>query len=144
MPQERRRAPKAGMLPVPRGVPRVPPGRGVRPQLSPHPALLRGCIASTLQLPASTRARLLPFPCFFSFSYFFFFLSRIYRGRLTQRAHTHARSALTCICHSLHMDTFGHVTSIPQFASLFYFILPLVSSCQKKAEGGAVRKAFSL
>lgn len=84
------------------------------------------------------------FPMLFFFFLFFFFLSRIYRGRLTQRAHTHARSALTCICHSLHMDTFGHVTSIPQFASLFYFILPLVSSCQKKAEGGAVRKAFSL
>lgn len=89
---------------------------------------------------------LFPFfiPFFFLFSPFF---PRSYQGRVTPGSPTQpmcAHSALTCICHSSYTHTFGHVTSISQFAFPLYFILPLVSLCQKKAEGGAVRKTFLL
>lgn len=134
----------------------------------PTPALSTGCGSSWAGVPSTSwAASSLPsssshnhwhtypvspyfyFPFLFpSFSLFpLFFFSRSYQGWVTPGSPTQsicAHSALTCICHSLYTHTFGHVTSISQFASPLYFILPLVSLCQKKAEGGAVRKSFLL
>lgn len=120
-----------------RGAEVLPQGCGHRgmwaaPRLSPHPTFLGlHCFCDALARAAST-VHALRFTLLFSLS---FLLPRSYRSRPTQR------NALPCICHS-YMAASGHVTSISQFASLLYFILPLVSSCQRKAEGGAVRKAF--
>lgn len=109
-------------------------------------------LAATTDTHPSAFSLFLLFYFLFSFIFFFIFFFCIppisYSSSLTPRqphavhTHTYARSVLTCICHSLYTHTFGHVMSISQFASLLSFILPLVSLCQKKAEGGAVRKAF--
>lgn len=120
---------------------------------SPVPAGLHCLCPPALATTTDTHPQLLLifiFP-FYSLLFLFFlpflFFSRSYQGWVTPGSPTQsicAHSALTCICHSLYTHTFGHVTSISQFAFPLYFILPLVSLCQKKAEGGAVRKTFLL
>lgn len=119
---------------------------------SPVPAGLHRLCPPALAATIDTHPQLhliFVFP-FYSLLFLFFlpfFFSRSYWGWVTPGSLTQsicAHSALTCICHSLYTHTFGHVTSISQFGFPLYFILPLVSLCQKKAEGGAVRKTFLL
>lgn len=160
-----------GMLPMQPGLLRcfVSLGEAGRAGVCPTPAPSTACGSSWAGVSCTSRAALsLPssssynhwhtssaspyfyFPFLFpSFPFFppFLFFSRSYQGWVTPGSPTQsicAHSALTCICHSLYTHTFGHVTSISQFAFPLYFILPLVSLCQKKAEGGAVRKTFLL
>lgn len=132
--------------------PRLQPALAVAPaQLgSPVPAGLHRLCPPALATTTDTCPQLHLIFIFPFYSLLFLFsphFSRSYRGRVTPGSPTQsicAHSALTCVCHSSYTHTFGRVTSISQSAFPLYFILPLVSLCQKKAEGGAVRKTFLL